>query len=191
MDTRRARFYTRGVDPAMQSMIDNLPANTGRSLAEWFAVLDRAGLEKHSQLVAHLKQDHGVTHGYANGIVLHYRSQDKPSSDDELVDAQYSGPKAALRPIYEALVSAVLPFGEDVVISPKKAGVSLRRSKQFALIEPASAKRVQVGINLKGAAPTARLQAATGMCTHKVSLISPDEVDSELVLWLRQSYDLA
>lgn len=158
---------------------------------DWYAVLDGAGLDKHSQLVAYLKQEHGVTHGYANGIVLQYRSRGTSTSDDDLVDAQYAGPKASLRPIYERLVSAVLPFGDDVDVSPKKTSVSLRRSKQFAVIEAASAKRVQQGINLRDAAPTDRLQAATGMCTHKVSLTSLDQVDPELVAWLKGAYDLA
>nr|CAA9351707.1 MAG: hypothetical protein AVDCRST_MAG46-2630 [uncultured Nocardioidaceae bacterium] len=172
-------------------MIDNLPARTGKSLVEWYAVLDGAGLEKHSQLVAYLKQEHGVTHGYANGIVLQYRSRGTSTADDDLVDAQYAGPKASLRPMYEALVSAVQPFGDDVEVSPKKTSVSLRRSKQFAVIEPASAKRVNLGINLRDAPPTARLQAASGMCTHRVSLTSLDQVDDELVAWLKDAYDLA
>ena len=179
------------MDSAIQAMIDNLPANTGKSLVEWYAVLDATGLEKHSQLVAYLKQDHGVTHGYANGIVLQYRSRGTSTSHDDLVDAQYSGPKASLRPIYDALVSAVLPFGDDVDVRPKKTSVSLRRSKQFAVVEPVSAKRVQLGINLRDASPTDRLQVATGMCTHKVSLTSLDHVDPQLLAWLKGAYDLA
>jgi predicted transport protein len=179
------------VDPAIQSMIDNLPANTGRSLEEWFAVLDTAGLDKHGEMLAHLKNRYGVSHGYANGIVLQYRARGTTASDDDLVDAQYAGARAGLRPIYEALVSAVREFGDDVTLSPKKASVSLRRSKQFALVEPASAKRVQLGINLKDAAPTDRLQAATGMCTHKVSVTDVKDVDPQLVAWLKQAYDLA
>jgi Domain of unknown function (DUF5655)/Domain of unknown function (DUF4287) len=179
------------VDPAIQSMIDNLPANTGRSLQEWFRVLDVAALPKHGEMVAFLKSEHGVTHGYANGIVLQYRSRDTPASDDDLVDAQYAGAKSALRPIYEALITAVASFGQDVSVSPKKTGVSLRRGKQFALVEPASAARVQVGINAKDTAPTERLEATTGMCTHRVSVRSIDEVDEELIGWLRYAYENA
>ena len=179
------------MDPAIQSMIDNLPANTGKSLDEWFVVLDGSGLDKHAALMALLKQQHGVTHGYANGIVLQYRARGTSTSDDDLVDAQYAGAKAALRPIYEALKDAALALGDDVVVSPKKASVSLRRSKQFALIEPASAKRVQLGLNLKGEPATDRLQLMTGMCTHRVSVTSLDEVDDELRGWLKDAYDLA
>ncbi|MET0673589.1 MAG: DUF5655 domain-containing protein, partial [Microbacterium pygmaeum] len=144
-----------------------------------------------SEMLGLLKSEYGVTHGYANGITLQYRSQGESAADEDLVEAQYSGPKAALRPTYEALLSAASQFGDDVQISPKKASVSLRRSKQFALIEPASATRIQLGINLRGAEATDRLRPATGMCTHKVSLCSPAEVDAELLGWLRAAYDAA
>lgn len=191
VDSVRERSYNRCVDPAIQSMIDNLPSNTGKSLAEWFTVLDASNLDKHAALVALLKQEHGITHGYANGIVLQYRARGSTTSAEELVDAQYSGPKAELRPVYDALVSTVQGFGSDIEISPKKASVSVRRSKQFALIEPASSKRIQVGINLKGAPATDRLLASTGMCTHKVSLTSIDDIDGELVGWLQAAYNAA
>jgi len=171
-------------------MIDNLPKNTGRSLQEWYAVLDESKLVKHSELVAHLKREHQVSHGYANGIVLQYRGRGAPEpSDDDLVEAQYAGPKAALRPVYDALVAQVRGLGDDVEISPKKAGVSLRRSKQFALVTPSSARRLQVGINLKGTSPTDRLEPATGMCTHQVSVTAVEDVDDELLGWLRQAYE--
>ena len=191
VDSRPGGFYDRLMDPAIQSMIDNLPANTGKSLDEWFVVLDGSGLDTHGALMGLLKQQHGVTHGYANGIVLQYRARGTSTSDDDLVDAQYAGAKAALRPIYEALKDAALALGDDVEVSPKKASVSLRRSKQFALIEPASAKRMQLGLNLKGEPATDRLQLMTGMCTHRVSVTSLDEVDDELRGWLKDAYELA
>lgn len=177
-------------DP-IQSMIDNLPANTGRSLQEWFAVLSATGLEKHGDLMALLKNDHGVSHGYANGIVLQYRSRGVSQDGDDLVAAQYAGSKAPLLPIHDAIVAAVSDFGPDVQIAPKKTSVSLRRSKQFALIEPASAKRVQLGIQLTGEAPTDRLLPGNAMCSHKVNLGSVDEVDDELLGWLREAYNRA
>ena len=85
-------------------------------------------------------------------------------------------------------------FGKDVELSPKKAYVSLRRSKQFGLIQPSTATRVDVGLNLKGLAPKGRLEASgsfNSMCTHRVRLESPKQVDAELVAWLREAYDKA
>jgi len=109
----------------------------------------------------------------------------------DLVDAQYAGAKSALRPICDRLVEAAGGFGVDVEVVPKKTGVSLRRRKQFAVVEAPSATRIQLGLNLRGVAPTDRLREAGGMCTHRVDLRSLDEVDGELVAWLREAYELA
>ena len=173
-------------------MIANLPVKTGRSLEDWFVVLDAHPYEKHGEGLAFLKTQHGLSHGFANLIVAQHRARDSaPASGSELVDAQYAGPRAALRPMYERLVAVVREFGEDVQVAPKKAGVSLRRSKQFAVVQAASATRLQLGINLRGTAPTDRLREAGGMCTHRVDLRSLDEVDAELVGWMREAYELA
>ncbi len=179
-------------DAATQTMIDNLPAKTGKSLGEWFAVLDLAGLERHGQAVAFLKSEHGITHGFANLVVTLHRSRDAtPPAAGELIDAQYAGARAGLRPICDALIREAEALGKDVEVAPKKTGVSLRRSKQFALIEAPSAKRVQLGLNLRGVDPVGRLRGATGMCTHRVDLTGVEEVDDELRGWLRGAYERA
>ena len=82
-------------------------------------------------------------------------------------------------------------FGSDVELSPKKGYVSLRRNKQFAIIQPSTATRVDVGINLKGVKPTDRLEASgsfNAMVSHRVRLSEAKDVDSELVAWLKQAY---
>jgi hypothetical protein len=99
-----------------------------------------------------------------------------------------------LRPIYEALIAAVESFGDDVEIAPKRTYVSLRRKKQFGLIQPSTATRVDVGINLKGVEPAGRLEKSgsfNSMCTHRVRLTEPGQVDDDLIGWLRQAYDQA
>jgi hypothetical protein len=144
-------------------------------------------------MVAHLKADHGLTHGYANQIAQRaLGSDDAPAAgSDELVDAQYAGAKAAMRPLYETLIKTITALGSDVEISPKKTCVSLRRSKQFALIQP-TAQRLDVCIILKGVPPAGRLeQSPTTMCTHRVKVSSEKEVDPELIAWLRQAYEAA
>ena len=83
------------------------------------------------------------------------------------------------------------PFGADVEQAPKQAYVSLRRSKQFATVGPASGGRLEVGLNLKGIEPAGRLEAGGGMCTHRVRLTDPTEFDAEVVGWLREAYERA
>ena len=182
------------VEAAAQTMIENLEKNTGKSLDEWVAIARASGLEKHGQIVKFLKSEHGFTHGYANLVSIKAReTAASPKTDDDLVDNQYSG-KEDLRPIYNALIDAVNQFGDDVVIAPKKAYVSLRRNKQFGLVQPSTKTRVDVGINLSDVAADGRLEKSgsfNSMVSHRVRLSSADEVNDELIGWLRQAYDQA
>ena len=178
-----------------QSMIDNLPAKTGKSLEEWRTIVAKTELQKHGTIVKMLKSDHGMTHGFANLVAhdtLRSAAYMSDSSDDELLDAQYAGAKSDLRPLYDALSALVTSFGKDVELSAKKAYVSLRRSKQFGIIKPSTKTRIDVGINLKGQPSTARLAEGKrfgGMVSHQVEVKSADDIDDELVGWLREAYE--
>lgn len=177
-------------------MIQNLPEKTGKSLPEWLKLIQAAKLAKHGEIVKYLKSEHGVTHGYANQIALRalrFDESAEPSGED-LVDAQYAGQKAALRPIYDALIAAVRKFGRDVTVAPKKSYVSLRRNKQFAIIQPTTATRLDVGINLKGESATDRLEASgsfNAMVSHRVRVSSKQDLNAELIGWLRKAYESA
>lgn len=176
------------------SMIANLPEKTGKPLDEWLAILARKGLEKHGEIVKFLKSEHGVTHGFANLIAHEFRNRGADTSSSDLVASQYAGPKAGLKPIYDAIIDVVRGFGNDVEIAPKKSYVSLRRSKQFALVQPSTRTRVDVGINLKGAPPTGRLEASgsfNAMVSHRVRLTDARDVNAELKRWLKAAFDQA
>ena len=178
----------------LQSMIENLPQKTGRSLEDWLEITRRSGLEKHGQIVKLLKSDHGMTHGFANLVAAKTLEKGSAPSGDDLIDSQYAGAKQQLRPVYEVIVAAVEQFGDDVEVSPKKTYVSLRRNKQFALIQPSTRTRVDVGIQLQGVDPTDRLEASGGfnaMVSHRVRVSGSGEVDRELIGWLRRAYDSA
>ena len=168
---------------------------TGKNLEQWIAIAKKAKLSKHGEIVKYLKADHGMTHGYAN-LVAHKTLQTDSWTDsgDELLAGQYAGAKADLRPIYEAIAKKVEAFGTDVELAPKKSYVSFRRSKQFAIVQPSTKTRVDVGINLKGFDPTQRLEASgsfNSMVSHRVRLTDPGDVDQELVDWLHQAYELS
>lgn len=55
--------------------------------------------------------------------------------------------------MYDSLLEGVGAFGADVEVAPKKTYVSLRRKTQFALLQPSTKTRLDVGIKLKGVAP--------------------------------------
>lgn len=182
------------VEDAVATMIANYEKNTGKPLEAWIAIARQAKLAKHGEIVKLLKETHGMGHGYANLVAQRVLAGggEEPAGDD-LVAAQYAGAKAALRPLYDKLVKSASGFGSDVEISPKKTYVSLRRNKQFALVQPGPG-RIDVGINLKGVAPTARLEASgsfNAMVSHRVRVTSEAEIDKALLGWLREAYDKA
>lgn len=184
---------SKAIDPQLQTMLDNMPKNTGKSLKDWFKVIETAQLEKHGAIMKLLKDDHGVSHGYANTISILYRQELAGGAPDkeDLVAAQYTGPKAALKPIYDEILKIVSKFGSDVEIAPKKSYVSLRRSKQFAIVKAATQKRIDLGLNLKGVDPKDRLEGGkvfSGMCTHRVQLTSLSDLDSDVIAWLEDAY---
>ncbi len=177
------------------AMIANLPEKTGKSLDQWLKITKASKLSKHGEIVKMLKGDHGVGHGFANLIAHRTLQAGQPAaSETDLVEAQYAGDKAALRPIYESLVAAIGKFGKDVELSPKKTYVSLRRSKQFGLIQPSTKTRLDVGLNLKGVEPSGRLEASgsfNAMCTHRVRVEDASGVNKELIGWLKDAYERA
>ena len=172
-----------------QAMIDNLPEKTGKSLSEWQTLVSSSPAVKHGEIMKLLKGEHGITHGFANLIAQKCIGNMDVSADD-LVANQYKG-KEALKPIHDAIVAYVTSYGDELEISPKKTSVSLRRKKQFALIQPSTKTRIDLGLNLKGAEPTGRLEAKSGMCTHKIKLTGAEDFDSEVKAWLDQAFDRA
>lgn len=179
------------MEKALQTMIDNMPEKTGKSLSEWKKILAGKSFQKHSEAVNFLKKEHSVTHGFANTIVT--LSKESNDTEDDLVTNQYRG-KEALLPIYEGLLKTVKTLGKDVRIAPKKTTVSIVRAKQFALIKPATKTRIDLGLKLKGKPTTNRLETSGPfgtMCTHRVKLSNLAEIDDELKAWLAEAYSAA
>ncbi len=169
-----------------EEMIRELP---GRNVEEWIAMLP-AGT--HAERKAFLVE-RGLASNHA-GAVLWWEKNGAAieAGGGELIDRQYSGGKEGLRPIYEHVAEVIDAF-DDVEIGPRGTYVSFGRPKQFALVQPSTKTRVDVGLRLPGVATTGRLADAgsfgSGNITHKVALTAPDDVDGELEGWLRGAYD--
>jgi hypothetical protein len=181
-------------DEMLESMVRNLEAKTGRSLAAWIDLARSRGKARHGEIVQWLKAEQGLGHGYANLVASKAAGPEGSGAATDLVAAQYAGKKAALRPIYDTLSAAMASFGEDVEIAPKKAYVSFRAARQFALVQPSTPSRVDVGIQLPGVPAGQRLEPSgsfNSMVSHRVRVESAADVDDELLGWLRQAYERA
>jgi predicted transport protein len=182
------------MDKATLTTLENLKANTGHSLDEWKTLIAAQSFSKHGEIVKFLKETHGVTHGYSQTIASKVLGTDADSANDtdELIVNQYKG-KEHLKSFYDKLISEIQQFDGEFEIAPKKAYVSLRRKKQFIVLNPASKTRFEIGFNLKGTEATGKLQAEKpdGICSHKISLSEITEIDSEVIDWIRKAFDNA
>lgn len=179
------------MEKALQTMIDNMPEKTGKSLDEWIVILKKQNFAKHGEAVKFLKTDYQVTHGFANTIVTLSKKAHSPNED--MVSNQYRG-KESLHPIYQKLVENIQKFGSDVNVVPKKTEVSLDKTRKFAVIRPSTKTRIDLGLKLKDKPFTDRLESSGPfgtMCTHRVKLTDIKDIDKELLGWIKEAYNLA
>ena len=123
------------VDAAIATFERNIEAQTGRSVSAWAGLVRGQGLEKHGQMVAWLKAEHGLSHGHANHVAKRALEAAAPRSNDDPVAHLFEG-KEGLRPLYDRLAAMAAAMGSDVEVAPKKANASVRRRRQFALLQP-------------------------------------------------------
>ncbi|MBK7172425.1 MAG: DUF4287 domain-containing protein [Bacteroidales bacterium] len=182
------------MDKATQTMIDNLHKNTGKTLVQWTEIVNNESITKHGEIIKFLKEKYNLTHGFANLIAHKSKGTDAGSADnqEDLIIKQYQG-KEQLKPFYEKLMNEISKFGNDIEIAPKNTYVSLRRNKQFAVLNPATKSRFEVGINLKGQTPKGKLEAEkpNAMCSHKINLTDLEDIDLEVIAWIKSAYERA
>jgi len=179
----------------METVKANFAKATGRPVEAWVKrARDKGFDEDIKQARKWLKESEGLTMVQANYVLMTLFPESE-GGEDELLAAQYAGPKASLRPIYDRLAQVARRFGDDVMIAPRKSQVTFARHTTFAVVKAATRDRVDLALRLKGEKATARLAAnprATGSDpTHVVALRSAREVDAQVTKWLKQAYGAA
>lgn len=177
---------------SFQAYLDTIQAKTGKPADEIAGLVRDQGLAKPGEIVAWLKSEYGLGHGHSMAIVsLIRRESQPPASADDKVAAHFSGAKAKWRPVYNRLVEAGERFGPDVAVAPGRAYLSLTKGgRKFAIIQ-AVGERLDLGVKLKGASTTARLEDAgawNAMVTHRVRIRDAADLDAEVLGWLQQAY---
>jgi hypothetical protein len=185
------------------TQLKNIQAKTGRTIAELHAAVAASGAAKHGEKRSWLMEHFKLGHGDANTVV-HFIDKPlpdlggaapaaaAPAAEGDPLDAIYTGAKAGLRPLHEAVMAAIKAFGAFEE-APKKSYISLRRKKQFAMVGPATKDSVEIGLNAKDLPPHARLklQPPGSMCQATTRITSAAEIDAALKGWLKQAYDAA
>lgn len=188
------------------TQLKNIQVKTGKSIADLHAAVAASGAAKHGEKRSWLMERFNLGYGDANAIVNFIdkplpdlgdgkppaKTVTVPDQERDLLDAIYSGAKAGLRPLHDAVIAAISAFGAFEQ-APKKAYVSLRRKKQFATVGPATKESLEIGFNAKDLPSHSRLkvQVPGGMCQATTRITSASEVDALLKGWLKRAYDAA
>jgi hypothetical protein len=187
---------------ATLTQLRNIQAKSGKTIAELHAALAASGLAKTGERRTLLMEQFKLGYGDANAVALFYG---KPvpaldggapaapaATEGDPLDAIYTGAKAGLRPLHEAVMKAIAGLGAFEQ-APKKSYVSLRRKKQFAMVGPATKDTIEIGLNAKDLPPHARLKVMPpgGMCQVTTRIGTTGEIDAALKGWLKQAYDAA
>lgn len=111
------------------------------------------------------------------------------------VDAQYSGKKAALRPIYDRLLEVCLAVAKDVTASPGKTIVPIYRQHVIAQIKATTNTRIDLGLALGDLKTPKRLIDTGGFqkkdrITRRIEIRSSEDIDADVLKWLKRAYDL-
>ncbi len=187
---------------ATLTQLRNIQAKTGKTIAELHAALAASGLARTGERRTLLMEQFKLGYGDANAVALCYGKpvpalgaaapQAVDTGGGDPLDGIYTGAKAPLRALHQAVLKVIDGFG-TFEQAPKKAYVSLRRKKQFAMIGPATQSQIEIGLNAKALPPAARLKAMPpgGMCPYTVRVAAAQEIDAELERWLRAAYDAA
>jgi hypothetical protein len=185
------------LDQSVQTQLNNIQKKTAKNLEELTAHVKSSGLSKHGEIREMLMHDLGLSYGDANALVHAVLMSDgtrqaENKSQEQVLDEIYSGAKAALRPMHEAVMMEIMKFGEFESV-PKKGYISLRRMKQFAMLGPATNTRLELGLNIKNLPPAERLveQPKGSMCNYVVKLTDLSQVNAELIAWAKSAYESA
>jgi predicted transport protein len=179
------------------AIIRNLLDKTGRSIGQWADLMrSKAPAGSRKERIAWLQREHALGHTQAAMIVDWV---DRPEVFEEadpaaLVESMVKG-KEPIRPIFTRLTLEIEELGDDVKVEPRQTYVAFSRVRQFAVLQPSTATRLDVGLVLPAAEETPRLRPAgsfgSGRISHRVSLAHEDEIDAELTGWLRDAYAFA
>ena len=170
----------------MAAVTASMQRRTGRTLEAWVEAVNDAGLDPLDQLAVRtwLRDVHGVPQNsqWAIADAAAQGAGWKRPDVDSYTDALYSGKKAHLRPIHDAIMVLAEGLGEDTQREGRGTYIPVIRRTQFVAVAPGPRDTVRVGFRYRDAPPEdERLAPAKGFAqaTHWLHLAS-DADENEL-----------
>lgn len=169
-------------------MMEKLLSETGKDYKAWVKILQKEGPEGFKQQLGWLREEKGLKYNLAQIIAAIHKNDGEPvyGNPAKLINEQYTGKKADMRPLFEALNKKILQSFSDAELHVCKGYVSYVAKRQFATIIPGR-EEVKLGLGikehpikselvqpLKGAKPSDKI-------SHYVSIRSEKEINKKLL----------
>lgn len=185
-----------------QKWVAELKQKTGKTLEEWLAHIKKVGPKDEKARREWLKKEYGLGTNTCWWLAERAEGKGEEAGDPDLylqaaegyVEEMFSGGKAGLRPLYNALLKLGLKTGKEANACPCQTIVPLYRNHVFAQIKPTTQSRIDMGFALGDMKPAGRLIDTGGFAkkdriTHRIPITSMEEIDDEVKHWLKVAYD--
>lgn len=166
----------------MAAVAHTMAERTGRSLEQWVALVEAEGPDPLNlkAVRAWLRTEHGLPQNsqWAVADAAARRHGWEPPTVAGRTESMYTGKKAPLRPLHDAVVEAGLALG-DVEPQGRAGYIPLVHRTQFAAVGPGTYGRLRIGFRFRTTVPDdPRLEPAKGFAqaTH---VIQVEPVDPE------------
>jgi hypothetical protein len=109
------------------------------------------------------------------------------------LESHFSGKEPSVRAMYDHLLSALRKFGK-VIEEPKKTSIHLVNVSAFAGVQT---RGTYILLNIKAdhKIESPRIHKADQISAsrfhHRVKISKPSEIDSELIGWLHEAYEMS
>jgi hypothetical protein len=186
----------------VESIVAGMQEKTGRTIEGWLDLVSHEGPATEKERRDWLKSTHGLGTNYASWIAELSVGKGEETNPEgylraavEYVEKMYSGPKAALRPIYDALLETGRKLGSDVRVCPCQTIVPFYRNHVFAQVKPTSRDRIDLGLALKNTKTPKRLIDTGGFAkkdriTRRIEIRALSDIDDEVRRWMTTAYEM-
>ena len=201
--TKKKQIYSVHPGVAMvEKWVAELKQKSGRSLDEWLSLIKKSGPKDAKERRDWLKKEHGLGTNTAAWIADHSTGKNSELADpseylkaaENYVERMFTGPKADLKPVYDALLKLGLKVGKEAKACPCQTIIPLYRKHVFAQIKPTTRTRIDLGFALGDMKAKGRLIDTGGFAkkdriTHRIPIESVKDIDDEVKHWLKVAYD--
>ncbi|GAB4511262.1 MAG: hypothetical protein Tsb004_15420 [Allomuricauda sp.] len=172
-------------------MLQSIEEKTGLAPKMIIADIQSQKLGKHTEIINYVKTNYELSHGFANLLAHLSKDKGRGSSEEDLIEQQYKG-KEQLLPMYREMASYFNQL-ELAALAPKKTYVSVRTKKQFAIIQPSTLTRIDLGLNFPKYAivPLEPSGSFNSMVSHRIRIENAEDFNDLVKEYIKTAYEMS